>query len=274
MANIFISDFSYAEMPHGGSEVCNQVLLEELSVEFVRSRDIKTFNHDDFYIISNISLMSSNIIKQIKHYNYVIVEHDYKICPSRHPWRYPNNLVPRDHRTNYDLYEHAKAVFVQTQDHMNVFQLNDVPGNFINLKTNIWSKNDLDLIKEIHDQNKTKNGLHCVYKTDNWIKNTCGCVKYCVDNNLNYGFIENKPTRTEFLSDLAKFHRLVFLPLARETFCRLVVEAKCLGLGVLTTPNYGAVLEDYFKLKGVELLDYIREHNEQNIKLIGSFLQK
>ena len=85
MANVLISDFSYAEMPHGGSEVGNQMLIEEFDLEFIKSTEVKGFNKDDFYIISNISLMNPNLVSQIKNYNYIIFECDYKIVPHRHP---------------------------------------------------------------------------------------------------------------------------------------------------------------------------------------------
>ena len=155
---------------------------------------------------------------------------------------------------------------------MNVFRLNEVRGNFINLRTNLWSHSDLDLLKDLHTENTLKNGLHCVYRTDNWIKNTKGSIDYCLRNNLSYGFIENTRHRSDFLSNLARFERLVFIPLARETYCRLVVEAKCLGLGVLTTSNYGAVLEPHFKLKGVELIEHLRQSSDENIRLINTYL--
>ena len=75
MANILISDFSYQEMPHGGSEVGNQMLIEHFNLEFIKSRNVKGFSKDDFYVISNISLMDKNLVKQIKDYNYIIFEY-------------------------------------------------------------------------------------------------------------------------------------------------------------------------------------------------------
>ena len=69
--------------------------------------------------------------------------------------------------------------------------------------------------------------------------------------------IYNQERREDFISKLAQCSHLVFFPLARETFCRLVVEAKCLGLNVITTKNYGASLEGYFEMSGQELIDFL-----------------
>lgn len=283
MANILISDFSYEEMPHGGSEVGNQMIIEEFNLEFIKSGLVKGFNKDDFYIISNISLMNPALVSQIKDYNYIIFECDYKIVAHRHPWRYPNDIIPKDHRCNYDLYKNAKAVFVKSQDHLNVYKKNDVEGNFINMRTNIWSELDLQLLEKLLKENPKKNGLNCIYNTPNWIKNSQATIKYCQDNNLKYGFINNGAGREGFLSDMGKFSTLLFFPAARETYCRIVVEAKCLGLDVITTyvgassvnrnpNNYGVTMEDYFDLKGMDMINYLRMGNKINIKKMKKYI--
>lgn len=284
MANILISDFSYQEMPHGGSEVGNQMLIEHFNLEFIKSRNVKGFSKDDFYVISNISLMDKNLVKQIKDYNYIIFECDYKIVAHRHPWRYVNDIIPINERENYDLYENAKAVFVKSADHLDVYMKNGVKGNFINMRTNIWSDSDLDLLERLYNENKRKNDKVCIYETDNFIKNTRGSIDYCKSNNFEYGTIKNGTGREGFLSDMAKYSTFVFFPIARETYCRVVVEAKCLGLDVITshvgpsrTPNsnlnnYGVTKEDYFNLKGIEMINYLRMGNKFNIKQMKKYI--
>lgn len=283
MANILISDFSYDEMPYGGSEVGNQMLIEHFGLKFWKSREVTGFSYDDFYIISNISLMHPSLVSQIHKFNYIIFECDYKILQSRHPWRYPNDMVPKELRQNYELYKNAKAVFVKSADHLNVYKKNGVEGNFINMRTNIWSESDLQLMEELYDENLEKNGKICIYNTNNWIKNTQGAIKYCQENNLPYGFIQNGTGRKGFLSSMAKFSKFVFFPMARETYCRVVVEAKCLGLDVLTIyvgpsstnhnpNNYGAPAEDYFGLKGKEMINFLRAGNKMNIKKMEKYI--
>jgi hypothetical protein len=272
MSNILISDFSYEEMPHGGSEVGNQMLIEAFDLDFIKSTEVRGFSKDDFYVISNISLMNPELVKQIKNYNYIIFECDYKIVSHRHPWRYPNSLIPQAHRINYDLYKNAKAVFVKSTDHLNVYKLNDVEANFINMRTNIWSESDLQLLERLLKETPDKNGLNCIYNTNNFIKNTQGAIKFCEDNNLKYGFIKNGTGREGFLSDMAKFSTLVFFPIARETYCRIVVEAKCLGLDVITNRNYGVTLEDYFDLKGMDMINYLRMGNKINMKKLREYI--
>jgi hypothetical protein len=79
--------------------------------------------------------------------------------------------------------------------------------------------------------------------------------------------------RRDFLQKLSECQGLVFYPIARETFCRLVVEAKCLGLEVTTSKNYGASKEDWFdELSGKDMIEFLRKQTEDNIKKIGEYI--
>jgi hypothetical protein len=275
MRKILISDFTIKEVPHGGSEWVNQVLIDNLNLDFEYSNRVSRLDGNNFYIISNISLMNPSLVRQIPNLNYIILENDYKICHSRHPWRYPDNIVPLSDRINYDLYNNAKAVFVQTTDHMNIFLKNDVKANFINLECSIWSDNDIQLLKDLSEKNKIKNGKYGIYYTNNWIKNTQGNLKYCSENKLPFSIIKESNNRVEFLESMSKCEGIVFYPLARETFCRLVVEAKCMNLKVITSKNYGASLEPWFdELSGLNLIDFLNDKTKENINKIKKYINE
>ena len=269
---ILVSDFTIKEAPHGGSEWVNEVLIKKFNLDFEYSSNLQSWDSENFYIISNISLMNPTLVREIPKLNYIIIENDYKICDSRHPWRYPNSIVPKNQRINYDIYKNAKAVFVQTTDHLNVYKSNQVEGNFINLNCSIWSDEDLEMLNNFLVNKPTKNGKTAVYYTNNWIKNSEGAIKYCDDNGLTPELIENNPNRKDFLDKLSSCSQLVFLPIARETFCRLVVEAKCMGVEVITTKNYGASLETWFDMNGADMLKFLRFKTDKNIKIIEKYI--
>jgi hypothetical protein len=274
MRQILVSDFTIKEVSHGGSEWVNQVVMDRFpDLEFWYSQQVTEWDKDAFYIISNISLMNQALVRQIPSLNYIILENDYKICHSRHPWRWPNSLVPHNERINYDIYANAKAVFVQTTDHMNVYKANDVKANFINLNCSIWSDSDLALLQSFLRKKPLKNGKQAVYSTGNWIKNTEGAVKYCAENKLEAVQIENQEKREDFLDKLSDCSGLVFFPIARETFCRLLVEAKCLGLKVTTNKNSGAAMENWFGMEGEDLLKFLKIKTEINLKKIGEYIK-
>jgi hypothetical protein len=272
MRKILVSDFTTKEVPHGGSEWVNQVLIDKFNLEFEYSAQLNEWYLDVFYIISNVSLMKPELVREIPKLNYIIIENDYKICQSRHPWMYPNSIIPIPERINYDIYENAKAVFVQTTDHFNIYKMNKVKGNFINLNCSIWADEDLDLLKKFLDIKPLKNNKNAIYYTNNWIKNSDGAIRYCNDNKLEYELIENQSVREVFLDKLSDCKTLIFFPIARETFCRLVVEAKCMGLDVITTKNYGASLETWFDMKGDDLIKFLRIKTIKNLKTIEEYI--
>ena len=274
MKKYLVADFSVSDVPTGGGEWVDDFIIKKFNLEFLHTRNITSFDPTAFYVFSNTSLLPQHLINQIPSLNYIILEHDYKICPSRHPWKYENNIIPQQDRINYHLYKNAKAVFVQTTDHMNVYLKNDVEANFVNLECSIWSDEDLNMLEKIYNNNLDKNGKYAVYFTNNWIKNTQGNLKYCAENKLQNYILKENRNRVEFLTNLAKCEGIVFFPLARETFCRLVVEAKCLGLNVITSKNYGASLEPWFdELSGKELISFLRNKTEENINKIKNYIK-
>jgi hypothetical protein len=125
----------------------------------------------------------------------------------------------------------------------------------------------------LFEKHKTKNDKYGIYYTNNWIKNTQGNLKYCSENKLPISVIKESKDRVEFLENLAKCKGIVFFPLARETFCRLVVEAKSLGLDVITSKNYGASLENWFhELSGIEMINFLKKQTKDNLEKISKYI--
>lgn len=272
MSNVLINDLFLEDLPDGGAEHVNDFLAKKCNLDRIRSNDINSFNQNDFYVVSNIARFSPEKIQKLLKCNYIIFEHGYQILNKpRRPCRFDNCIVPPESRINYDLYAGAQAVFVQTTDHLNVFLKNDVKANFINLKCSIWSDEDLNLLNEL--RKKELNPAYSIYKSRNGIKNTHGAIKYCEKHNLQYELIGNKKTRREFLERLSRNKGLVFLPKVRETFSRLAVEAKCMGVDVVTTKTYGAVLEDWYDVYEEEnLVNFLKDQTTLNIENVKSYL--
>jgi hypothetical protein len=157
---------------------------------------------------------------------------------------------------------------------MNVYLSNGVKANFVNLESSIWADSDLNLLESLLTKYPKKNEQYGIYATNNWIKNTEGNIKNCLQRRLQPKLIQESRNRVEFLEQFAKCRGIIFYPLARETFCRLVVEAKCMGLKVLTSKNYGASLEPWFdKLNGSDLINFLREKTKENLIKIKSYIE-
>ena len=264
---ILIDDFP---QNNGGSEFVNRTVAEKLSIRQVESRSV-ILDPTVKYIVANISTMHPDVVKQLsQHPFYVILEHDYKFVHSRHPWRYPESIVPRNELINLDLYKNAKQIFVQTADHLSVFKANDIEGSFFNLECSIWGE-ELDILSQLEKTAPIVSTRMAILNSDNWIKGKNQAINFCEINGLDYEFVGH-PNLHTFYEHLASHATLVFLPVARESCCRLILEARCLGLNVITPRNYGAAKESYFRLQGQELIDFLKEKSIRNIEKLKEIL--
>jgi hypothetical protein len=66
----------------------------------------------------------------------------------------------------------------------------------------------------------------------------------------------------DFLTKLGNNKKLVFFPKTPETLSRVVVEARMAGMSVTTNNLVGATKEDWFSLKGEELIEVIYKMRE------------
>lgn len=273
---ILISNFSFEEEPVGGSELENNFLMKEFNIGFLKSKEVKSFSKDIFYIISNVSLIPLKLLETLLSCNYIIIEHDYsKITRNKFVWQYQDCIIPDDDKYCLGLYSNAKAVFFQTTDHMNTYLKNGYKGNFINLKSGLWSYEDLNIFKNLFESKKNKINRYIIFDSSGYpkndIKNVVGAMKFCESNKLDFTLLPRLP-RPEFLNTMANYKGIVFLPLARESLCRLMVEARCLGLDVITTKNYGASLEPWFKMSGIDLINFLEKQNKINIEKIKEYI--
>ena len=98
--------------------------------------------------------------------------------------------------------------------------------------------------------------------SQNWHKNTQGAIRYCKLKNLDYDLIL-QCSYEEFLKRLGSNNKFLFLPQTPETLSRIVVEARMMGMTVLTNNQVGATKEDWFKLKGEELIAVMQNKREE-----------
>jgi len=268
---VLIDDFPKG---FGGSEIVNNTVALHFKVDkFISSSKFDKVESDVTYIISNTSTMSDFMIASLSSKaNYIILEHDYKFVRSRHPWRYEDCIVPKNEVINKELYKNAKAIFVQTDDHLSVFIKNKIDGNFISLKSSIWSNKELDVLEKILNEHNSDTNKFCIIESDNWIKNQKGAEQFLNQNKIDYNIERKNHDPEEFLRSISNYPCLVFLPIARESCCRLLVEAKCLGMNVITNKNSGAWQSDWFSLSGKDLIEYLRKQSKSNLEIMESYL--
>jgi hypothetical protein len=98
-------------------------------------------------------------------------------------------------------------------------------------------------------------------------KNTLDAIKYCEVKNIKYELISDNDYK-KFLEKISNNNTLIFLPKTPETLSRICVEARMCNMKVITNNMVGATQEEWFFLKGEELINFMRKKKEEIINLI------
>lgn len=270
---VYISDF-FSEDVLGGAELNDAELLHMLEksgygVLKVRSREVTLpfleTHKDCFFIVSNFSLLIPTCKRFLSDLSYVIYEHDHKYIRKRNPIFFKNFEVPLHKIINYYFYKNAKKVICQSDFHKNILQKNLKLENIISIGGNLWADKTLEKIKTL-SRNK-KNKKCSIVDSSIPHKNTQGAIQYCTKNNKDYELIKDQ-NYEKFLEKLSKNEEFIFLPKSPESFSRVVIEARMLGCKVIANQMIGASQEDWFKLKGEDLIDYMIEKKSKIFKTI------
>ena len=272
---LFIADY-FAHQVCGGGELNNDVLIEQMykrgyTVQCINSH-LVTQAHLCFsnIIVSNFVNLSEQNKKNLQSKNYIIYEHDHKYLASRNPGLYPDYLAPKRLVINKDFYANAKAVLCQSQFHADIARKNLELDNIVSLGGNLWSDEHLNLLEEIC-KNPQRQVKHAVMVSSTEHKNTHGAINFCEAMQLEYDLVQPSEPTT-FLRELGSRSTLVFLPKTPETLSRVIVEARMMGMGTKTTNNVGATHEEWFRLKGVSLINRMREKKEEIVNTVFGYL--
>lgn len=265
---LIISDF-FREDYQGGAEMALDALISlirndcklttkkslEVTPEFIRDFDGKI-------ILSNRMGLSTACYIELYKKNYCLWEHDFFYLNSRDAGSYQDLKAPPEDikESAIELYKNAKFVFLQGVAHLHAYKTNLDFNNGISTSGNPWSESDLKLLESLQSIEKT--GNYCVLNHQFSTKGTKKAIKFCNDNSWPYNVIPNMPHK-EFLSELAKFKILVFIPDIFETYSRVCCEARCLNLDILVNPKVGFQYEQHSRLKGLELISYLRDNNKK-----------
>ena len=265
-----VSDFSYDEIS-GGAEYVDRYFLNNIEhLEFIRCHDFTKEQYliNNQYIISNFAHLSDDVKKKlIENNNYVIVEHDYKFVKERNPIKYPNFKVPFEKRINALFYNAAKAVFAQSDYHADILKKNLPFANIISFQGTFYEEQHLELLEKISQQRVVKTNKYAVLESKYGSKGRYETEKFCQQNNIEFEVIPRMDYES-FLIKLSEYEGLVFLPQSPETFCKLIYEAKVLGLKIKTNKNSGIIHEKWIRNKNLNLTDYIRNKQKENLALV------
>ena len=273
---LFIADM-FAEHLIGGAELNDDVLYNHLCENGFDVRKIASSNvtddviiNNDLFIVGNFVALPENLKEVLMLKKYIIYEHDHKYVSNRNPGAFENFNIPSQYIINRDFYAKAHKVIVLSKVCKEVMEKNLQIDNVVSIGCSLWSDEKLELIESL--QKTEKNNKFCIINSNNPIKGTAQAIKYCEDNNIDYDLIGPLPEK-ELLETMAKYKGFVFFPQVLETLSRIVVEAKMLNCGVLTTPQLiGAASEEWFSSSGTKLIETIRNKKLESFSIFESAL--
>lgn len=271
---VFIADF-FADEVLGGGELNNEELIKILKergweLQKIKSQHVNTNfllqNREASFIVSNFIGMDLDCKEWlIENGKYCIYEHDHKYVKSRNPAIYKNYMVPDSELVNYHFYKNAVQVFCQSEYHKKIVLSNLQNDNITSLGGNIWSNQAFDSLSKLSQMSKADKCS--VMKSHIAHKNTIGAINYCKAKNEDYDLVESG-NYIEFLQSLGKNKKLVFLPKTPETLSRIVVECRMMGMSVTTNELVGATSEDWFSLKGLELIERMKIKKDEIVSVV------
>ena len=266
---VWIADF-FLEDVHGGAEIVNNIVMDELTelgwdIQKIHSKDATPEyildNKDSKFVIANFLHISPDTYETIvKNVEYYVYEHDHKYVKTRDPSYFEANdyVAPTEMLANTPLYRNAKAVICQSGLHARVVRDNLLLDNVVNMKCSLWGREEISILRKNCNVEKTENALilESVHKS----KGTPQAVAYAQQNNIDCNLI-GKVSYEKLIESLAVHDKLIFFPQTLESFCRLIVEARALNCKLITNKNNGATYEEWFpSLQGEELIQYLEAH--------------
>lgn len=259
---IYISDF-FSDEVLGGAELSDKVLIDYLVKEGQNLKTVKSQKFDptihkaDVFIISNfvgLSGVNKNwfFSSGVK---YIIIERDQKYVRSRNTAMFNNFIAPDKDVVNKTFYRAAHKVFCLTNHSAELLLSHIDLTNVEPLGFTQFSQEQFDHLREVYKEGK--NDKWCIIPG----KRSNKAIQLCENNKMDFDYLKNYQWK-ELMEVMSEYKGLVFFSHAVETCCRLVAEARMLGLSVTTDNRVGCTYEGWFKkYKGLELIDYLEEKN-------------
>jgi len=284
MDYVFVDD---SAISLGGTALTLEAIIEPIRdrVEFVKTPDLTPqhlqFKKPKIWILGNITALTAESHKALQQLMtsepFVKIEFDYGYCKFR--GEIPHQKLggslcdcPSSKDTTAALFselyklvkQKALHVFDMSEEQRN-FHLCKVLGTENSHKTSVLSSCFLkkDLAKMELLRQKPKNGRYAIVDgLGGWHTQAKG-VSEALDmanaSGFDYSLIKTH-THGELLEKLSDFASLIFLPVIHDTCPRIVIEAKLMGLEVLTNSRAQHVYEDWWHNKSPdESQNYIAE---------------
>jgi hypothetical protein len=269
----------------GGTNLTILSMLEDriqevakLSTSSLTKSDISQ-NLDKIWIIGNImGLAQTKDRSLIKDLFFLIkknikIEFDYNFCPYRGEIPHqklgnsvcscPYGITGIDRLA--EIYDHAthytKHIFFMSERQRAIFanHIKNMDFSKTSILSSCFTKKDLELFETLKNKRATNDKYAILKGFGGWhsaAKGVDEAKNFCETNKLEYDILSIKPYK-DHIHALSEYKGLVFLPIIDDTCPRVIIEARLLGLEVITNINCQHVTEWWWKDES-KTLDYIK----------------
>lgn len=280
MTVLYIADF-FKDQVQGGAEISDNVVIEYLS-QRIGVHKIQSHNFQEFLnieaaikgriktvIVSNFANMSEDFKQKLQtdwKSKYIVIERDNKFIKNRNLALYKNYEAPLEDVANRDFYQNAKKVFGLTTKHVQYMKRYLDPANIESLGCTHFDKQSIEYLRDLINTSVSTEdtNMYAIMRG----KRQDLAEHYCKVHNLSYTVLP-KLGHKEFLYELSKYQGLVFFSHAVEAFCRVILEARILGLEIITDDKNGVAYEKWFQEnKGQDLLSELEIKTTKSLEII------
>tara|TARA_B100001971_G_C18201226_1_gene544722 strand:+ start:234 stop:1157 length:924 start_codon:yes stop_codon:yes gene_type:complete len=255
---IYVADM-FVEECEGGAELTSDAIIKSspYNIVTIRSQDLNITlaekHLDKFWIFGNFFEIRNSakeyIINNLK---YSVIEYDYKYCKRRNEdfciildgeCKCNKNL---NENLNALLLLHSKYIWWMSEGQKKLYH-DKIPclrRNQQDVLSSVFSRNTLNYIAEL--QNTRKNNKYLIYNTKAALKNTHGAIDFAKYNKLPFNLVGDLKY-FEFLRELSRHKGLIYVPLAKDTCPRLVIEAALLHCELYLNEYVQHATEDWFQ---------------------------
>lgn len=251
----------------GGTSLTLDAIIEpnKEGVELIPTTEfsLKDVFSYDFFIFGNIVNFTPNSLDAVKlvleQRKFVKIEFDYGYCKFR--GEVPHQKLGGcdcdcrefNHYFN-DLYDlirsNALHIFYMSKEQMSIHDnyLNKIDDDKKSVLSSCFTKENLEAFKKL--KKKKKNNKYAIIDGNGgWhteAKGISKSIEYAKQNNLEYDLIKTK-THPELLEILSTYKGLITLPIIHDTCPRVTIEARFMGLDLITNDFSQHITEEWWK---------------------------
>jgi hypothetical protein len=259
---IYVADMMLDECG-GGAELTSDAILQSSPYEIItyKSRqlnvDIVQKHLEKYWIIGNYFEISDRIkIILIKNVNYSVIEYDYKYCKHRNEdfcillKGACNCIQNQESNINGLILRHSKYIWwmSESQKYLHHNRMPYLRTNQQDVLSSVFSCETLNYITEL--QNTSKNDKYLIYNTKAALKNTHGAIEFAEHNKMPFNLVGDLKY-FDFLRELSGHKGLIYVPLAKDTCPRLVIEAALLHCELYLNKYVQHATEHWFQNENI-----------------------